>query len=175
MHKSGGIETLTIDNWTKELLLSKRVEVPPSDKVNIQAFRFADMLQFDHIICLNSPTFRTYLEENIHRITRIKYREDGLEDKQFARLTQYNLPAGLQLPESMQAGYPNIPEMFERRQKLVLEEVFKAVKRFMLDFLDSEYGLKKTGQGFEKPSSRRPSRSDSSKSLDRMTSGRSST
>ena len=157
---SGGIETLSIDSWTRELLVSKKLEVPPMDTVNINAFRFADMLQFDHVICLNSPGFRTYLEENVNKIAKIKYNGSGLEDKQFARLTQFNLPVSLQLPESMQPGYSNIPEMFERRQKLALEEVFKAVKRFMLDFLDSEYGLKKTGQGFEKASSRRPSISD---------------
>ena len=171
MHKSGGPERLLINTWTKELLSSKKVEIPPSgiSEAGFGAFRFHDMLQFDHIIYLDSPTFRTYLEDNIQRIARIKYSGEGFEFKQFARLTKFDLPAGLQLPERMQPGYPNIPELFERRQKLALEEIFKAVKRFMLDFLDSEYGLKRKGQGFEKVSSRRPSRSSSLNPLGRDT------
>lgn len=175
MIEGGGVELMKIECWTRELLSNRNIEIPPAHTVSIQPFRFQDLMQFDRIVCINSPTFLRYLEENIRKIARIKYSPGEYENKSFARLTQFELPTGLQLPELMQRVYPTLPEMFDRRQKLALEEVFNAVKRFVLDFLNSEYGISRKSQGFEKVASRRPSRSNSLKSLDRMTSGGSST
>ncbi|KAI4230533.1 MAG: hypothetical protein LQ349_006217 [Xanthoria aureola] len=78
----------TIDDMIKDLLLTNGVEVPTTDSYNrIREFHLGDILQFDHIIYLESPTFLHYLEANVQRIARIKADED-LEEKQPARLSK---------------------------------------------------------------------------------------
>lgn len=69
MQESGGVETIQIDDMIKDLLLTKGVEVPTTDSYNrIREFHLGDILQFDHIIYLESPAFLHYLEANVQRI-----------------------------------------------------------------------------------------------------------
>ena len=157
MHE-GGTESLSVDVMMKELLTSKKIEVPPPETFSIAQFRLHDILQFDHIIYLNCAPFRQHLEDNLENIAKLKEKE-GFENKQFARLTRFDLHPSLRSPESMLPTWPS--DMFQRRQKLALEEIFQAVQRCMLDFLEREYGLKRSSHGFEKTSPRRPKRSRS--------------
>ncbi len=167
MHESGGADTLVIDTLIKELLASKTVLIPKWGAYYMFTdFRFQDVLEFDHIIYFNSPTFHQYLEENIRKIAKIKAAE-GMGNKKLARLTRYDLPGSVQVPELMSSKSSAVPEMFKNRQKLALDEIFRLVQRYTLDFLEREYGLKRTGQGFEKASSRRTSRSSSLPPFDR--------
>ena len=174
MHESGGADTVVIDTLIKELLASKRVIIPKwGAYYKFAHFHFQDVLEFDHIIYFNSPTFRQYLGDNIQKIAKMKAAE-GMENKKLARLTRYDLPSSVQIPELMSSRSSAVPEMFQNRQKLALDEIFRAVKRSTLDFLEREYGLKKTSQGFEKKSSRRTSRSSSLPSFDRRANSTSS-
>lgn len=174
MHESGGTDTVVIDTLIKELLTGKRVIVPKWEAWYMFAhFRFQDMIEFDHIIYFNSPGFRQYLEDNIQKIAKLKAAE-GMEDKKLARLTRYDLPNSIQVPELMSSRSSAVPEMFQNRQKLALDEIFRVVQRSTLDFLEREYGLKRTSQGFEKVPSRRASRSSSLPPLDRNSISRSS-
>ena len=157
MQESGGIDMIQIDDMIKDLLLTKGVEVPTTDSYNrIPEFHLGDILQFDHIIYLESPTFLPYLEANVQRIARIKAAED-LEEKQPARLSKYDLPSSIQLPEVMSEKRGLGTQFFRSRQKLALEEIFKAVQRFTNDFLEREVGIRKSSQGFKKAIPRRPS------------------
>ena len=155
----GGADTVMIDSLMKELLTRKRVMVPDWRAYNM-FFRFQDVLEFDHIIYFNSPDFRQYLEGNIRRIAALKAAQ-GNEDKKFARLTRYDLPTSVQVPELMSSENSPVSELLRNRQKLAIDEIFRTVQRFMVDFLEREYGLKKTGQDFRKARSRRSSRSSS--------------
>ena len=169
MHESGGIDILQLDTLIKELLTSKKVEVPKPEAYDIKEFKFPDLLQFDHIIYIDSPTFRQFLEDNIQKIAKLKA-GDEYADRDFARLTPFQLPSAIHLPESMLSGGTFMPDMYRNRQRLALEEIFRVIQRFVLDFLLREYGLKKTRQGFEKIlSHRRPSKA-SSLTLDRKSS-----
>ncbi|KAL8877018.1 MAG: hypothetical protein Q9198_004887, partial [Flavoplaca austrocitrina] len=101
MQNSGGIGMIPIDDLVKELLVAKGVEIPTIDSYNrIPEFHLGDILQFNHIIYLNSPSFLQYLEANVQRLARIKAEED-MEEKQPARLSKYDLPDSIQLPEIM--------------------------------------------------------------------------
>ena len=120
--------------------------------------RFQDVLEFDHIIYFNSPDFRQYLEDNIQSIAALKAAQ-GNENKKLARLTRYDLPTSVQVPELMSSNSSPVSELLRNRQKLAIDEIFRTVQRFMMDFLEREYGLRKTGQGFKKALSRRTSRS----------------
>ena len=169
MHESGGgTDTVVIDALIKELLVSKRVIIPKwGTHFNMFAyFRFQDVFEFDHIIYFNSPTFRQYLEDNVQKLAAVKAAK-GMESKKLARLTRYDLPSSVQIPEFMSSRSSAVPEMFQNRQRLALDEIFSAVQRSTLDFFEREYGLKKTSQGFEKVRSRRTSRSSSLPSFDR--------
>ena len=157
MPERGGADTVMIDTLVKEHLTQKRVMVPDWRSYNM-LFRFQDLLEFDHIIYLNSPDFRQYLEDRIQRIAALKAHR-GNENKKFARLTRYDLPSSVQVPELMSNNISAVPELLRNRQKLAIDEIFRTVQRFMLDFLEREYGLKKIGQGFKKAPSRRGSRS----------------
>ncbi|KAL8783532.1 MAG: hypothetical protein Q9213_004578 [Squamulea squamosa] len=157
MQESGGVDMIAIDDMIKDLLLKKGVEVPASDTYyKISEFHLGDVLQFDHIIYLESPSFLQHLETNVQRIAKIKDAQ-GLDDKQPARLTRYNLPSSIQLPELMSEKRGLGSQIFRNRQKLALEEIFKAVQRFTYDFLERELGLRKVSQGFKIVVSRRPS------------------
>ncbi|KAI4265426.1 MAG: hypothetical protein L6R38_009433 [Xanthoria sp. 2 TBL-2021] len=159
MQESGGIDMIQIDDMIKELLLTKGVEVPAADSYNrIPEFHLGDILQFDHIIYLESPSFLQfqYLEANVQRIARIKADED-MEEKQPARLSKYDLPNSIQLPEVMSEKRGLGTQFFRSRQKLALEEIFKTVQRFANDFLEREFGIRKSSQGFKKVMPRRPS------------------
>lgn len=157
---------VAIDALMKELLTSKRIEVPKWETYYLfKEFRFDDIIQFDHIIYINSPSvnspsFRQYLEDNIQKIAALQTAQN-MEDKKLARLCTYEFPSTIQIPESMSWRTSTVPEMFRNHQKLALDEVFGAVKRIILGFLEREYGLRRTSQGFEKITSRRPSRSSS--------------
>ena len=167
MRESGGADTLVIETLIKELLASKRVIIPKwGAYYKFDHFHFQDVLEFDHIIYFNSPTFRQYLEDNIRKIASMKAAE-GMENRKLARLTRYDLPSSVQIPELMSSRSSAVPEMFQNRQKLALDEIFRAVQRSTLDFLEREYGLKKTSQGFERKPSRRTSRSSSLPPFDR--------
>ncbi|KAG8533998.1 uncharacterized protein KY384_000840 [Bacidia gigantensis] len=157
MHESGGMEMYPVDNMIRELLLSKRIELPSSDTYMIKEFRFADVLQFDHIIYLDSPSFTEYLEANIQKIAKAKAKEE-FEGAQFAKLTRYDRPSALYLPESMSKGIGFAAGMFSYRQKLALEEILRTAQRCVHEFLEREFGLRKSGQGFEKTLSKRPSK-----------------
>ena len=155
----GGADTVMIDSLIKELLTHKRVMVPNWRPYNT-FFRFQDVLEFDHIIYINSPDFRQYLEDNIQTIAALKAAQ-GNENKKLARLIKYELPTSVQVPELMANNNSPVPELLRNRQKLAIDEIFRTVQRYMVDFLEREYGLKKTGQGFKKAVSRRSSRSSS--------------
>jgi hypothetical protein len=168
VHEGQGFDTIGTDNLMREVLTSKKVEVFKWKTQNtLVQFMFQDLFEFDHIIYLNSPHFLQHLENNIQKIAAIQFK-DGMQGKSIARLTRYDLPSSIQIPESMSKRASTVPEMFRNRQKLALDEIFGAVQRFTLDFLEREYGLRKTSQGFEKPTSRRPSRSSSLSPLDRV-------
>ncbi|KAL8749301.1 MAG: hypothetical protein Q9199_007769 [Rusavskia elegans] len=157
MQESGGIDMIQIDDMIKELLLTKGVEVPSADSYNrIPEFHLGDILQFDHIIYLESPSFLQYLEANVQRIARIKADED-MEEKQPARFSKYDLPNSIQLPEVMSEKRGLGTQFYRSRQKLALEEIFKAVQRFTNDFLEREFCIRKSSQGFKKFMPRRPS------------------
>ncbi|KAI4232098.1 MAG: hypothetical protein LQ349_005211 [Xanthoria aureola] len=157
MQESGGVDMIQIDDMIKDLLLTNGVEVPTTDSYNrIREFHLGDILQFDHIIYLESPTFLHYLEANVQRIARIKADED-LEERQPARLSKYDLPSSIQLPEVMSEKRGLGTQIFRSRQKLALEEIFEAVQRFTSDFLEREFGIRKSSQGFKKAAPRRPS------------------
>ena len=165
--ESGGPDTVVAETLIKELLVSKKVIAPKWSTYQMFAhFRFQDVLEFDHIIYFNSPGFRKYLEDNIQRIAAMKSIE-GMKDKNPARLTRYDLPSSVQIPELMSSANSAVPELFRNRQKLALDEIFRTVQRCTLGFLEREYGLKKTKQGFEKTPSRSPSRSSSLPPLER--------
>ncbi len=167
MHESEGADTVVTDALMKELLANKNVIIPKWGTYQMFAdFRFQDVLEFDHIIYFNSPGFPRYLEDNIQKIAKVKS-VDGFENKKPARLTRYDLPSYIQVPELMSSRGSAVPEIFQNRQKLALEEIFRVVQRSTLDFLAREYGLKRTSQGFEKATSRRSSRSGSLPPLDR--------
>ena len=167
MHESSGADIAVMDTLMKELLASKRVIIPKRGAHHTFAhFRFRDGLELDHIIYFNSPTFGQYLGDNIQKIAALKAAE-GMENKEPARLTEYDLPSSVQVPELMSSGSSALPEMFQNRQKLALDEIFRVVQRYTLDFLDREYGLRKTSQGFEKLRSRPASRFSSLPPLDR--------
>lgn len=161
--EKGGVDTIMIDTLMKELLTQKRVLVPDWRAYNM-FIRFQDVLEFDHIIYFNSPDFRPdfrqYLEDNIQSIATLKAAQKN-ENKKFARLTKYDLPISVQIPELMSSKSSPFSELLRNRQKLAIDEIFKTVQRFVMDFLEREYGLKKTGQGFKKAFSRRSSRSNS--------------
>ena len=165
--ESGGTDTLVSETLIKDLLVSKNVIAPKWSTYHMFAhFRFQDVLEFDHIICFNSPGFRRYLEDNIHRIAAVKAIE-GMENKKPARLTRYHLPSSVQIPELMTSTNFVAPELFRNRQMLALDEIFEEVRRNIVGFLERDYGLKKTKQGFEKIPSRSPSRSGSLPPLER--------
>ena len=167
VHESGGTDIVVIDRLMKELLARNRVITPKWEVFYMFAqLRFQDLLQFDHIIHFNSPGFRQYLEGNIQKIAKLKAAE-GMEDKSFAKLTGYDLPSSIQVPELMSNSNTALPGLFQNRQKLALDEIFRVVQRFTLTFLEREYGLKRMGQGFEKVVSRAASRSGSLPPLDR--------
>ena len=173
MHESAIGETMAIEKMMNDLLASKKIVGSKRVYQTFDHFRFQDVLEFDHIISINSPGFHQYLEDNIHRIAKWKAVE-GMEKKQAARLTTYDLPSSIQVPELMSSKGSAVPEMFQNRQKLALDEIFRAIQRFTLDFLEREYGLKKTNQGFVKVPSRSASRSSSLPPLDRRVSPMSS-
>ena len=160
----GGADTVMIDTLMKELLTHKRVMVP-NWRAHNMFVRFQDVLEFDHIIYFNSPDFRQYLEDNIRSIAALKASQ-GNENKKLARLTRYDLPTSVQVPELMSSNSSPVSELLRNRQKLAIDEIFRTVQRFMMDFLKREYGLKKTGQGFKKALSRRSSRSSSLSHID---------
>ena len=166
MANSHATNHVAIDGLVKELLTGKRIEVPKWETYYLlKDFRFADIIQFDHIISIdspsfNSPSFRQYLEDNIQQIAALQTAQ-GMEDKKLARLCTYELPSTIQIPESMSRRASTVPEMFRNHQKLALDEVFGAIKRIILRFLEREYGLRRTSEGFEEIPSRRPSRSSS--------------
>ena len=155
----GGADTVMIDSLIKELLTHKRVMVPNWRAYNL-FFRFQDVLEFDYIIYINSPDFGQYLEDNIQSIADLKAAQ-GNENKKLARLIKYDLPTSVKIPELMSSESSPVSELLRNRQKLAIDEIFTTVQRFMVDFLEREYGLKKTGQGFKKAVSRRSSRSSS--------------
>ncbi|KAL9608481.1 MAG: hypothetical protein Q9167_006689 [Letrouitia subvulpina] len=166
-HESGGIDMFQIDEMIKDLLVKKGVEVPHLDTYyKIAEFYLGDVLQFDHIIYLDSPLFLQYLEDNVHQIAKTRVRE-GLEDRKTATLTKYDLPSSIQLPESMTEKRGLGPEIFRSRQKLALEEIFKAVQRFTNDFLEKEFEIRKSSQGFKKVVSKRPSSASLVTTIDR--------
>lgn len=161
MHKSQATNHVTINRLMRELLTSKRIEVPKWETYCLlKNFRFQDIIQFDHIIYINSPSFRQYLEDNIQKIAKLQTAQ-SLEDQKLARLCRCEFPSTIQIPELMSRRPSTVPEMFRNHQKLALDEVFGAIKRIILDFLQREYGLRRTSQGFETIHSRRPSRSSS--------------
>ena len=166
MHNSHATNLVAIDALMKELLTSKGIEVPRWETYYLlKDFRFQDILQFDHIIYINppsfnSPPFRQYLEDNIQEIAALQTAQSP-EEQKLARLCGYEFPSTIQIPESMSRRPSTVPEMFRNHQKLALDEVFRAIKRIVLDFLEREYGLRKTSQGLEKTHSRPPSRSSS--------------
>ncbi|KAL2042734.1 hypothetical protein N7G274_004493 [Stereocaulon virgatum] len=168
VYKSHGFDTYGIDTLMREVLTSKKVESLMWRTQNtLVQFMFQDLFEFDHIIYLNSPHFLQYLEDNIQKIAAMQSKE-GMQGKSIARLTRYDLPSSVQTPESMSRKASTVPEMFRNHQKLALDEILGAVQRFTLDFLEREYGLRKTSQGFEKMTSRRPSRSSSLSPVDRI-------
>lgn len=159
MQESGGVDRITIDDMIRDLLLKKGVEVPSPDLYyNIAEFHLGDVLQFDHILYLESPSFLQFLEDNVQRIAKFKALE-GLENKQPARLTKYDLPKSIPLPELMSEKRGLGPQIFRSRQKLALEEIFKAVQRYTNDFLEREFGIWKSSQGFKMVAPRRPASS----------------
>ena len=101
-------------------------------------FRFRDGLEFDYNIYFNSPTFRQYLRDNIQKIAAMKAAV-GTENKNPARLTEYDLPSSVQVPELMSSGSYALPEMFQNPQELALDEIFRVVQRCTLDFRKREY------------------------------------
>ena len=166
MHNSHATNLVTIDALMKELLTSKGIEVSRWETYYLlKDFRFQDILQFDHIIYINhpsfnSPPFRQYLEDNIQEIAALQTAQNP-ESQKLARLCGYEFPSTIRIPESMSQRPSTVPEMFRNHQKLALDEVFRAIKRIVLDFLEREYGLRKTSEGLEKLRSRPPSLSSS--------------
>ncbi len=148
MHESGGTNTLATDALMRDLMIRKKVEIPKWEQQSAN-FRFQEVLEFDHIIYLNSPSFPQYLEENLQTIAN-RQAAEGNRDKTLAILSRHDFPSSVQLPETMTRVRGFHEEMFHNRQKLALEEIYKAVQRFTLDFLERTYGLKKSGQSFEK-------------------------
>ena len=131
----------------------------------LEDFRFQDILRFNHIIHINlssfnSPPFRQYLEDNIQEIAALQTAQSP-ENRKLATLCGYEFPSTIQIPESMSPRPSTVPEIFRNNQKLVLDEVFRAIKRIVLVFLEREYGLRKTSEGFETIHPRPPSRSSS--------------
>ncbi|KAI4146578.1 MAG: hypothetical protein L6R39_003411 [Caloplaca ligustica] len=169
MQESGGIDRIPIDDMIKDLLLKKGIEVPSLDTYyKFAEFHLGDVLQFDHIIYLESPSFLQYLEDNVHRIAHLKT-ANGLEDQQPAKLTRYDLSNSrgrILLPEYMSEKRGLGPEIFRSRQKLALEEVFGAVQRLTNDFLERELGITKSSQGFKKVVDRRPSSASVASTID---------
>lgn len=166
MHNSHATNLVAVDALMKELLTSKGIEVPRWETYYLlEDFRFQDILRFNHIIhvnlpSINSPPFRQYLEDNIQEIAALQTAQSP-ENRKLATLCGYEFPPTIQIPESMSSRPSTVPEMFRNHQKLALDEVFRAIKRIVLDFLEREYGLRKTSEGFEKIHSRPPSRSSS--------------
>jgi len=155
---TGGTDSLSLDNLIREFLTSREIKVPQWRKqIQFASFRLRDLVEFDHIVYFNSPSFRKVLEEHIETIAALK-EAHGTPNKSLARLTGYDLLPSLQIPDFMSEGAMS-KEILRNRQRLALEEVFRKVRRFILTFLEQEFGLKKTGQGFEEIPSRRPSRS----------------
>lgn len=159
VHGRGKTDSLSLENLIRELLTSREIGVPQwREKFQFASFRLRDLIvEFDHIVYFNSPSFRKILEENIETIAALK-ETYGTPNKSLARLTGYDLLPSLQIPESMSEGAMS-KEILRNRQRIALEEVFRKVRRFILTILEQEFGLKKTGQGFEEIPSRRPSRS----------------
>ena len=157
-YESGGADTLSLDKLIQELLAKQKIDVPKWEKqIRFASFQLRDVVEFDHIIYFNSPSFRRVLEEHIEAIAAFK-ETYGIANKPIARLTQYDLLPSLRTPESMSQDTWN-QAVLRKRQQLALEEIFGKVQRCMVNFLAEEFGLKKIGQGFEKTHSRRPSRS----------------
>lgn len=159
VHGSGEPDSLSVENLIRELLTSREIRVPQwREQFQFASFRLRDLVvEFDHIVYFNSPSFRRILEENIEPIAALKETYSTF-NKSLARLTGYDLLPSLQIPESISEGVMS-KEVLRNRQRMALEEVFRKVRRLTLTFLEQEYGLRKTGQGFEDLPSRRPPRS----------------
>ena len=157
-HENGGLDSLGLDTLMREFLARQKIEPPKWEKqMRFAPFQLRDVVEFDHIIYFNSPSFRQVLEDHIDTIAALKEKY-GVASRPLARLTRYDLSPSSQTPESMDEFSSN-KAVIRNRQKLALEEIFKMVQRCMLKFLEQEFGLKRTGQGFERVVSRRPSRS----------------
>lgn len=155
-HESSGIDSLSVGRLMRELLGRRQIEVPDwGSGFRVAAFRLRDVIEFDHVIHFNSPTFRRVLKENIKTIAALK-ESYGSTNKSLARLTGFDLPS-LKTPESMSEEVSS-KAILLNRQRLALEEVFRWIQRWLLNFLEQEYGLKRSGEGFERLSTRRPSR-----------------
>jgi len=111
------------------------------------------VVEFDHTVYFNPPSFRKVLKEHIETIAALK-ETHGTPNKSLARLTGYDLLPSLQIPDPMQGLMSK--KVLRNRQRMALEEVFRKVQRLILTFLEQEYGLKKTGRDFEEISSSRP-------------------
>ena len=157
-HESGGMDSLGLDTLMRELLTRQKIDIPRWEKqMRFAPFQLRDVIEFDHIIYFNSPSFRQVLEDHIDTIATLKEKY-GVANRPLARLTRYDLPPSSQIPESMDE-FPSNKAVIRNRQKLALEEIFKMVQWRILRFLEQECGLKRTSQGFDKILSRRPSRS----------------
>ena len=70
-----------------------------------------------------------------------------------ARLTKFDLPPFVQVPDSM-VFFVNVDgEYSQTRRRIALEAVWRIVQSFVLGFLEEECGLKRSGpnlEGFEK-------------------------
>ena len=171
-HESGGVDSLSLDGLMRDFLASKKIEVPRWGKhFQFAPFQLRDVIEFDHIIYFNSPSFRRILEDHIESLAALK-ETYGTADKSLARLTRYDLLSSLQIPESMSEGTSSKATL-RNRQRLALEEIFRKVRRLIFTFLEHEYGLQKTAQGFEKVSSSRPPRSSPLPLLDQENRSRS--
>lgn len=134
----------------RELLSSRNLPI-----LNLESdhhwriFRFKDLFEFDHIVCIDSPSFPQYLEDNIEGIAKLQAKP-GTERKILAKLIRYDRLIGRQIPKDLLKPRHFTPEMLRAQERLELEDIFKSVQRFMLDFLEREYGLKKTSKGFDR-------------------------
>ena len=100
-HNSGDLDSLSVDYLIREVLSGRKIGVPKWERTfRFAPFQLRDVIEFDHIIYFDSPSFRQVLRTHIDTIASLKEKY-GAPEKPLARLTQYDMVPPIQVPEAM--------------------------------------------------------------------------
>lgn len=145
--RSNEPERWSVDSMVKELLIREKLEIPRWTR-RAATFESRDVFRFDNIVYFDASTFEHTFEDYLRSCVSRQVSE-SLENKEAARLTMYNVPAFIQIPEFMFRVQGSNGEFFRNRQQIALDAIWLAVQTSILEFLEKEYGLKRAGPNFE--------------------------